>query len=101
MDLEAHAVPEPVAEPLAVTGRGDPLACERVDLRAGRPGPDLVEGRNLSLEHEVVHLRGVIRERTGRERPGAVRAVAVDHAPQVDDHQLTRADQTAVRLRVR
>src|SRR5438270_9960114 len=75
VDLEPDAVPEAVAEVLAVARVGDQLARGRVDVLAARARANLAERALLGLVNELVDLGGVRRQRTGRERARAIGAV--------------------------
>ena len=101
MDLQPHPVPEPVAELLAVAAVGDRLAGHGVDLACARAGVHGLERALLRGEHERVDLGGAAVERPGGKGPRAVRAVALDDAPEVDDHQRVGRNDLVARARVR
>ena len=89
VDLEPHPVPQPVAELVAVAGRHDRVARRRRRPRVpGRPGADRVEGADLGGAHELVDLARLVVQLAGGDGAGAVRAVAVDDRPHVDEQEL-------------
>ena len=92
MDVEPDAVPEPVAEALAVPGGGDQLACGRVDGAGRCPGAHCLEAGQLGGEHELVDLPALAVDLADGERSRAVRAVAVELRPPVDRDQLAGLD---------
>ena len=85
--LEPDAVPEAVAEVLGVPGRVDDLARDGIDVAAGRPRAHRGQRLLLSALDELVDLAVAEVKLAGGERPRAVRAVAVELAPPVDDDQ--------------
>src|SRR3954470_2519920 len=78
VDLQADAVPEPVAELLAVAGLVDDPARDRVGLHPRHAGANLRERRLLRLAADVVDPPQLLRKRTRGERARAVGAVAVE-----------------------
>ena len=76
-----------VDEVLAIAGVGDHLAGHAVDLLAGDPGLDRLEGRLLGLAHDLEHLAFLLGGLTDVDRPGGIGSVAVLDAAEVqDDH---------------
>ena len=63
VDVEAEAVPEPVAERPGERARLDDAARGRVGLDARHAGPDRVERRLLRGEHDLVRLAHLAVER--------------------------------------
>jgi len=100
VDLEAHAMAEPVAEVVAVPGLGDAVARDGVHRTALGARVDGGERLLLRRQHELVDLAGLVRELAGRERARAVRAVAVHDGAHVDDHERVRVDPHRPRVRV-
>src|SRR3954469_6851484 len=101
VDLDADPVAEPVAEALAVTGGGDPLTGDAVDvlgLDAGRNG---LERGFLRLVHGLVDGAGGLAGIAGGKGAGAIGAVAVQLRAHVEDDQLGAADLALARLGVR
>src|SRR5437764_2621376 len=84
MDVQAHPVAEPVAEVLAVPRRLDHLARDGVDGTQAGPRMHSVHGGELRLQHERVDRLRIIAHLAGRDRPGAVRAVAIEPCSKVD-----------------
>src|SRR5204863_4398228 len=78
VELQADAVAEAVAEVLAVAGRIDDVARDRVDLAALGTRAHGVQRGDLGAENEVVGLLELVRERPCGPRARAVRAVAVE-----------------------
>src|SRR3979411_2123922 len=101
MDLHADAVAETVAEMLALAALLDHLPRDSVNLA---PAGAAEQGRKPSLlgaQHELVDLTGLVSDRlAGRERPRAVRAVAVAQRAPVDRDQDVRRDLLVPRLGV-
>ncbi len=92
---------EAVAELLAVPGRRDRVAGERVGLRGAHPGPDPAQGRLLRLQADLVDLAQLRRQLAGREGARAVGRVAVDDGAPVDDDELPPPDEPVGRPPVR
>ena len=102
MDLQPDAVAEAVAEVLALPGRLDQVACDRVDLFAVRPRPDRGERLFLGGEDELVDLpRARGDPLSGRVRARAVRAVALVQRAPVDRDQHVLTDLACARRGVR
>ncbi len=100
VDLDADAVPEPVTEGLAEAGRLDRSAGRRVRVAARDARTDGSEPRELGLETERVQVGQPLRDLADRERPGAVRAVAVEHAARVHDDEHALRDRAVAGDRV-
>jgi hypothetical protein len=90
-----------VGEELAQPRVGDDIAGDRVDISADLAGPSRLEPRELRLQADVVGARELVRQLARRERPRAVRVVAVDLRGGVDDDGLARLDRDVARARVR
>ena len=93
VDLDADAVPEPVAERLAEPGCVDQRARGRVGVNATHSRSDGLQARELCFQTERVDLRQPLGDLAHRERPRAVRAVAVDDATRVDHDEHTLLDR--------
>ena len=108
MDGQADAVAEAVAEVLAVARRVDHVARDRVHGGAVGAGADGVQRGQLRLQAQLVGGGQLGRQLAlGGERPRAVRAVAVEHAADVDrderaglDHARRAARRAAARRAV-
>src|SRR6266511_1421800 len=101
VDEQADAVPEAVAELLAEAGRVDPPARGRVGGTAGDARTDGIQAGLLPLEADGIGLAQLVRERPGRERAGAVGAVAADRAAGVDDDGRLGRDPPVARMGMR
>jgi len=102
VDLQAHAVAEPVAEVLPLPRVLDQLARHRIDLTTALAGPDRLEARELRAQDELVDLAGTGLDRlAGGIGPRAVRAVAVELCAPVDRHEHIGGDLDVARLGVR
>ena len=101
VDEQADAVPEAVAEAVAVAGRLDHVPGEAIRLDARHAGLDPRDGGELRLEADVVDPAQPPRQLAGRERAGAVGAVAVEPGAPVDGDERSRLDEVVARLRVR
>ena len=95
VDLEPDGVPEPVHHLVAVLHQD--RAGDAVDLHASRA--DERRGQRPLLRVPAGGVRALERrrERPGRERPGAVGAVAVHAAAGVDDDRLPHLDSPVPR----
>src|SRR6187402_3694907 len=92
VDLQPYAVPEAVAEALAVPSGGDQLAGDPVDVLGLGAGPNRGKRRRLRFVHGLVDHTGGLAWLASCEGPGAVRAVAVELGAHVEDDQLAQAD---------
>ena len=89
-----------MAEELPEARRLDPVARRRVDSRAGSARPDCVQSGQLRIETHLVCALQLVRQGPGGEGAGAVRAIAVDHAACVDEHELARFHPALARKRM-
>ena len=89
----AKSSPKPAS---AITSRAT-ASTSRPDLA----GPGRLEPRELRLQADVVGARELVRQLARRERPRAVRVVAVDLRGGVDHDRLARLDRDVARARVR
>ena len=87
VDLESDAVSHPVTVGPAETGRLDQRARGGVGVAPVDPGSDCGETGELGLEAERVELRQPLGHFADREGARAVRAVAVDDAPGIDERR--------------
>jgi len=101
VDLEPDAVAQPVTELLTVPGRCDLVARDGVHHLALRARKHRRQRLLLRGQHQLVHRRGVVRERSRGERARAVRAVAVHDAAHVHDHERVGRDLAVAGRRVR
>src|SRR5262249_9716090 len=97
VDLEADAVPQAVAEGLAQAGRLDPVARHGVELAAGHARPDRRDGGSLGIQADLVRALELRRDVPGGEGPRAVRGIAIDERPHVDDDQRALGDRLGAR----
>jgi hypothetical protein len=98
---QSHAVPEAVAEVLAVPGVGDHGSRGRVRIAPGGAGPHHVEPRLLRLADDLVRLAQRVRDLAHSERPRAVRAVAGEQRAGVNQDELAFLHDPVARHRVR
>ena len=88
MDLDPHPMPQPVAELVAVAIGDDRVAGDGVGLGPGRSGTDRVEDADLGGAHDLVDLARLVVQLARGDGAGAVRAVATDDRPHVDEQEL-------------
>src|SRR5690349_19799087 len=99
VDLQAHAVPETVAEMGAVPGRGDHVPGRRVHRGGARAVRRGLDPGLLRRGHQRVQVALPGGGRAERDGPGQIRVVAAEQRPAVDRDQVT-AGQRAVAGRV-
>src|SRR5438105_2567228 len=101
VDLDADPVPEAVAEMLAVAPSVDHRPCHGVDLATAGARLHRLDTGELGAEHQLVDVPRLRPGLPRRERPRAVRAVAVELGAPVDNDQLAFADRNVSRPGVR
>ena len=101
MDVEPDPVSGRVLEALSHAAVDDDSAAHVIDGAGRDPRPDRIHAGGLRGRHQVEDVpQSSLGLATDAERPGHVRAIALECGTEVDHHGVTHGDQPIARVMV-